>query len=154
MTYHKIYSRIKNQKLIICLKIQHLFILAKLKKIIKKILKFIPNVLLKIVILMKRVKDRLLIHNEIEAVADAEWITKEIVTHNIYKVKNEDKEQNIFFDEYSNIKSEKMFNKTIIKSGKIMIKKNIFYYLFIYFIVFYYYLLIFISYLYKFINFY
>jgi hypothetical protein len=72
----------------------------------------------KIVILMKRIKDRLLIHNEIEAVADAEWITKEIVTHNIYKVKHGDKEQNIFFDEYSNIKSEKMFNKTIIKSGK------------------------------------
>jgi len=79
----------------------------------------------KIVILMKRIKDRLQINNEIEAVADAEWITKEIVTQNIYKVKHEEKEENSFFDEYSNIKSEKLFNNDIIKSGK----KIVFYFI-------------------------
>ena len=47
----------------------------------------------KIVDMMKRIKDRLLINNEVEAVADAEWITKEIITNNIYKVKHEEKEE-------------------------------------------------------------
>lgn len=73
----------------------------------------------KIVILMKGIKDRLLIHNEIEAVADVDWITKEIVTNNIYKVKVEEKEENSFYDEYSNLKSEKLFGEDIIKSGKL-----------------------------------
>ena len=81
----------------------------------------------KIVILMKRIKDRLLIHNEVEAVADAEWITKEIATNNIYKVKvQENSKESGFFDEYSNIKSEKALNKDIKKSGKIILFKNFF----------------------------
>jgi hypothetical protein len=79
----------------------------------------------KIVDIMKKIKDRLHVHNEIDLVADAEWVTKEILTNNIYKLKVEEKdgkEDNGFFDEYSNIKSEKLFNKDIQKSGNIIIE--------------------------------
>jgi len=75
----------------------------------------------KIVDIMKKIKDKLNLHNEMELAADAEWVTKEILTNNIYKLKVEDKDgkdDNGFFDEYSNIKSEKLFNKDIIKSGQ------------------------------------
>ena len=76
----------------------------------------------KIVDIMKKIKEKLNFHNEIDLANDAEWITKEILTNNIYRLKVDDKEgkeENGFFDEYSNIKSEKLFNKDIIKSGKI-----------------------------------
>ncbi len=75
----------------------------------------------KIVDIMKKIKEKLNVHNEIDLGNDAEWVMKELLTNNIYKLKVEDKEgmeENSFFDEYSNIKSEKLFNKDIIKSGK------------------------------------
>lgn len=74
----------------------------------------------KIVDIMKKIKDRLNLHNELDLMAEVEWVTKEILSNNIYKLKVEDKdgkEDTGFFDEYSNIRSEKLFNKDIIKSG-------------------------------------
>lgn len=88
----------------------------------KKNLQEAPQTTLeKIVDIMKKIKDKLNLHNELDLAHDAEWVTKEILSNNIYKLKvdhKDGKEENGFFDEYSNIKSEKLFNKDIIKSGK------------------------------------
>lgn len=92
----------------------------------KKVFQEAPQTTLeKIMEIMKKIKDKLNLHNEMDLANDAEWVTKEILTNNIYKLKvdyKDGKEENGFFDEYSNIKSEKLFNKDIIKSGKFCIK--------------------------------
>lgn len=83
----------------------------------------------KIIDIMKKIKEKLNLHNEIDLANDSEWITKEILSNNIYKLKvdhKEGKEENGFYDEYSNIKSEKLFNKDIIKSGIIIKIKILF----------------------------
>ncbi len=77
----------------------------------------------KIVEIMKKIKEKLNFYNEQDLAAEIEWVTKEILSNNIYKMKvdnKEGREENPFFDEYSNIKSEKLFNKDILKSGKIL----------------------------------
>jgi hypothetical protein len=88
----------------------------------KKVFQEAPQTTLeKIMEIMKKIKDKLNLHNEMDLANDTEWVTKEILTNNIYKLKvdyKDGKEENGFFDEYSNIKSEKLFNKDIIKSGK------------------------------------
>lgn len=74
----------------------------------------------KIVNIMKKIKDKLNEHKEIELATETEWIVKEILSNNIYKLKFDDKDgDSQFFDEYSNIKSEKLFNKDVMKSGKL-----------------------------------
>lgn len=91
----------------------------------KKVFQEAPQTTLeKIVDIMKKIKDKLNLLNETDLANDAEWVTKEILSNNIYKLKVDDKEgkdENGFFDEYSNIKSEKLFNKDIIKSGNFFI---------------------------------
>jgi hypothetical protein len=74
----------------------------------------------KVVFIMKKVKDKLNEYKEFELIKDIDWVTKEIVTNNIYNLKieeNKEKEEIDFFDEFSNMRSEKMFNNDIIKSG-------------------------------------
>jgi hypothetical protein len=84
----------------------------------------------KIILIMKKVKDKLNEFREFELINEIDWVTKEIVTNNVYNLKieeNREKEEIDFYDEFSNMRSEKMFNNDIIKSGNF------------YFILFYFY---------------
>lgn len=75
----------------------------------------------KIITTMNKIKGKLTLYNEDDLVSEVDWVIKELLANNIYKLKIHEKiskEENDFYDEYSNNRSELLLSKDISNYGK------------------------------------